>query len=278
MRILAVLLLFSVSAARAAPQDSAPLIDQAFRRMYAFDFLGAHAILDKSGRQDPGNPLNYSVRAAVYLFSELDRLRILQTDFFVDDDKLIDKKKLQPDPVLRVDLFRAVGQARRIANARLALKPDDRDALFAMCMSSSIVTDYTALVERKQWRSLSMAKQTNLYAQKLLALDPPFYDAHLAVGVTEYVIGSLPFFLRWLVRIDQIQGSKERSFEILGLVALHGKYYAPYAKILLAVGYLREKRPRDAQRYLAEFASEYPENQLVRRELERVNGMLRKGR
>jgi tetratricopeptide (TPR) repeat protein len=253
-------------------------IDKAFQRLYNCDFAGAQAILEESISKDPTNPLLYSVRAATYLYGEMDRLRILETDFFIDDQKVATKKKLQPDPNVRVKFFQAVEDARRRANARLAANPNDRDALFALCMSASVVTDYTALVDRRQWRSVFLAKQTNFYAQKLLSLNPPFYDAHLTVGTVEYILASLPFYLRWLVHFDQIQGNKEKGIENLKQVAWHGQYYGPFAKILLAVVYLRENKPQEARIYLAEVARDYPENPLIRKELDKVNRKLSGGK
>jgi len=37
-----------------------------------------------------------------------------------------------------------------------------------------------------------MAGQANVYAQKLLAMRPPMYDAYHTVGMIEYVMGSVP--------------------------------------------------------------------------------------
>ncbi len=248
--------------------------ERAFQRLYNCDFAGAQTILDESISKDSSNPLLYSVRAATYLYGEMDRLRILETDFFINDDKVATNKKLRPDPNVRVKFFQAVEDARQRANSRLASKPDDRDALFALCMSASVVTDYTALVERRQLRSVFLARQTNFYAQKLLSLNPPFYDAHLTVGTVEYILASLPFYIRWLVHFDQIQGSKEKGIENLKQVALHGQYYGPFAKILLAVVYLREKKPQEARIYLSEVARDYPENPLIRKELDKLNRKL----
>ncbi len=249
-------------------------LETAFHHLYNCDFAAAHSILNEAISKDPSNPLLYSVRAATYLFGEMDRLRILETDFFIDDKKVSTKKKLQPDPNVRHNFFQAVDGARQRANSRLAANPDDRDALFALCMSASVVTDYTALVERRQWRSVLLARQSNSYAQKLLKLNPPLYDAHLTVGTVEYILASMPFFLRWLVHFDQIQGNKEKGIENLKLVARHGQYYGPFAKILLAVVYLREKKPHEARSYLAEVARDYPGNPLIQKELEKVNRKL----
>jgi hypothetical protein len=263
--------------AQPARVDTSTPIGQAYARMYNFDFAGTHAILDQQIRQNPDFAFSYSVKAAALLFSELHRLKILQMEFFEDDDKVVTRTKLLPDPVLRVEFFRLIDVARQKANARLVTHPDDREALFTLCMSSGLATDYAALVERRRFGSFTLAKQTQVYALKLLALKPPYYDAHMTVGSVEYVVGSLPFFLRWFVRIDQIEGSKEKAVEHLQLVAQRGRYYGPFAQILLSIIYLREKRPRDAERLLAGLTAEFPENPLIRRELARAGELARRG-
>jgi len=253
--------------------DTSTSEGQAFARMYEFDFSGAHAILDREVVRDAASPLPYSVKAAAFFFSELDRLKILQTEFFEDDDKVVDRRKLSPDPAIRRQVFRLFELTRQHAAARLAQHPGDREALFALAMASGLETDYAALVERRRLGSFSLAKHSQAQALKLLALDPPYYDAHLTTGSVEYVVGSLPFFLRWFVRIDQVEGSKERAVEHLRIVAEKGRYYGPFARVLLSVIALREKRPWEAESLLAGLCLEFPLNPLFRRELERTRAL-----
>jgi hypothetical protein len=241
--------------------------------MYNFDFAGAHATLDRAIARQPDAPLNHAVKGVAYLFSELDRLKILQMDFFADDERVIDRRKLTPDPAVRAEIFRCIARARELANARLAAHPTDRDALFAHCIASGLTTDYAALIERRRLASFSLARETQVWARKLITLDPPVYDAYLAVGTVEYVLGSLPFFIRWFIRIDNIEGSKQKAASDLELVAEHGRYYGPFARVLLSVIHLREKRPREAEKLLAGLVEEYPANSLLKRELARVRGM-----
>jgi tetratricopeptide (TPR) repeat protein len=252
--------------------------DVAFRHLYNADFAGAQKVIDEAIRQEPENALYYAVRAATHHFSEMDRLRILETDFFLDDEKIASKVKLKPDPAVRNAIYQSLDQARNLARARLNADPNDRDALFTMCMASSVITDYTALIERRQWRSVGLASDVNTYAQKLLALKPPVVDAYLNVGAVEYIVGSLPFFVKWFVHYDQIQGSKEKGLEQLRMVAVNGRYYAAYAKILLAVAFLREKKLPEARNWLAEFARDYPDNQIVRREIESIDRRIAQGK
>ena len=101
-----------------------------------------------------------------------------------------------------------------------------------------------------------------------MALNPPDYDAHLTLGMVEYVVGSMNAFFRLFVHFDQIKGSRQQGAEHLKLVAEHGRYYPPMARILLAVIYLRDKRPEAALPLLTDLAREYPENPLLQREAE----------
>jgi hypothetical protein len=279
---LALSLLVAPQAPAPAPPPPAPAvgaIDRAFGRLYNFDFPGALAILDEQAHTDPSNPLIYSVQAGTYLFMEMDRLKVLQFQFFLDNDNMVDGTAgLKPDPAVRARLFAALTAARARAQARLATSPRDVDALFAMCMAAGVETDYTALVENRTWRSLKLARETTKHADTLLALRPPFYDAYLNFGSLEYVVGSLPFFIRWFVHYDGVEGSKQRGIEQLKLTAHNGRYYGPFAKILLAVVSLREKKAAEAEKLLSGLAQEFPENELFKRELVRVSTLAKKGR
>jgi hypothetical protein len=259
---------------RAEPAPNDP-IEAAFERMYDYDFTGAHAALDAHVQAEPGDPLSYSTRAAAYLFAELGRLKILESEFFMHDENLVDGRRLQADPEVRRRFLEAVATARKLATSRLGKEPDDRNALFAMAMSACVVADYTGLVERRQWRFLTLSKETKRYADKLLALNPPVYDAYYNVGILEYVVGSLPFFIRWFVPLDKVEGDKRKGIDALKIVARQGRYYGPFSRVLLAVVSLREGKLSDAQTLLAGLARDYPHNALFAKELARLNDRVR---
>ena len=257
-------------AAQVERVDNETALQRAYGRLYNFDFTGAQEILDRQRRVDPQAPLLVATKAAAYLFSELSRLRILELDFFTDDEKVVDRRKLVPDPVVRQKFFATVAESDKLANARLASKPDDPDATLALCMTTGLVTDYAALIEKRRFGSFALAKQSHVWARKLLDLKPPVTDAYMTFGTAEYIVGSLPFFVRWFVHLDQVEGSKRKGIDELELVAKEGKYYGPFARILLAVIALREKRPWDAEALLVRLTADYPENPLLRKELERT--------
>ncbi|HOL71283.1 MAG TPA: hypothetical protein PLP04_02265 [Bryobacteraceae bacterium] len=266
----AALLLLAAAGLPGQNANGTPAIHQALERLYSFDFAGTHRILDRHLTEKPDDPLGYMVRASAYLFSELHRLGILEAEFFVDDERITAKKKGRPDEEVKRAMQEALAQARRHAEVRLEANPRDEDALFTMSAVSGIETDYAALVEKRQLGSLAYARQSQKFAVRLLDQNPHYYDAYLTAGVSEYLVGSMPFFMRWFARFDRVKGSKKQAVENLKLVAQSGTFLRPFAKILLSIIYLREKRPEESERMLREFACEYPDNPLIRRELARL--------
>lgn len=258
------------SAAQVEKADTETALKRAYARLYNFDFNGAHEVIDRQRQVDPQQPLLQATNAAAYLFSELDRLRILELDFFTDDDKVVDRRKLVPDPAIRTKFFQTVDESDKLANARLAKKPDDPDALLALCMTSGLVTDYAALIEKRRFGSFALAKKSHVWAKKLLDLKPPVVDAYMTFGTAEYIVGSLPFFFRWFVHMDNVEGNKKKGIDELELVAKEARFSGPFARMLLSVIAMREKRPRDAEALLSGLANDFPQNPLIQKELARA--------
>jgi len=275
MRLGILVFLFSASAFAAAEPAS---IDQAFQDLYNFRFPASHEVLNRYIARHPNEPLPYAVSAAAYLFFELDRLGILESEFLIDDKRISHKDKpLQPDPAVRAAFMKALDETQSHANSALAANPNDKDALLALCIDQGVTMDYMAFIEKHQFRSLTPAERSNSYAQRLLRLDPHFYDAYLTAGLSEYLVGSLPFFVRWFVHFDNVSGSKEKGVESLERVASQGHYLRPFAKILLGIIDLREKKYWEAKKLIAELSQAYPENPLFRKEQAKLNARMAGG-
>ncbi|MFB3853937.1 MAG: hypothetical protein ACE148_08955 [Vicinamibacterales bacterium] len=263
----------SARSVSASDESMTTAVDRAFMRLYGYDFAGAHAVLDEAALASPDDPLVHAVRGAAWLFGEFDRLKILELNFFADDERVTDRR-LKPDQGTREKLFDATAKARRLALARLQRAPGDAHAMFALCTAAGVETDYVALVEKRYFRSYSLSKESQAYARKLLAMEPPVYDAYLTLGSVEYVVGNLNFFFRLFVRFEGIEGSKRKAIDLLGKVAESGRYYRPFAKVLLAAIYFREKQPREALALLQDLQRQFPGNMLVRREIGRVTEVI----
>jgi hypothetical protein len=268
------LCVWSVSAgAQRMPLPVQPsMLDSGFTGLYNLDFTGAQKDFATWQAEHPDDPVGPVSEAAGFLFSEFNRLGVLEAQFYENDDAWAGRQKLTPDKNVRDQFKEAIGRAEGLASARLAKDPKDRDALFAMTMSSGLQADYAALIEKRNTASLHYTKEASMWGQQLLAECQDCYDALLATGFTKYVIGSLPAPLRWMLRVGGLPGDKKGGISDLEMTAAHGHYLAPFARILLAIAYVREKDRARALELLAGLHNDFPANTLFPREMERLQG------
>jgi hypothetical protein len=259
------------TAVAADPPASAVSLDSGFRFLYGLDFEHAHQAFAAWQRQYPENPLGPVCEAAGLLFSEFNRLGVLEAQFYLDDKSFQARQQFTPDPALRSRFEAALDQAEKWAQARLAKDSKNRDALFAMTMASGLRADYAGLIEKRNLASLHFTKQATAWAQQLLVVDPGCYDAHLATGVSQYIVGSMSAPVRWLVRLGGVSGDKEAGIRELQVTADRGQYLAPFARILLAIAAVREKNMARARELLVTLRNDFPQNPLFAREITRLD-------
>lgn len=261
----------SVFCLAATPALSPSSLSSGYRMMYDLDFDRAHQVFQSWQQQHPEDPLGPASDAAGYLFSELHRLGILESQFYTDDKAFDARKKMTADPELKKQFEAALNLAEQRANATLARNSKDSDALFALTLSSGLKADYAALIEKRNMASLSLTKEASTRAQTLLAADPNRFDAYIATGIGKYIIGSMAAPVRWLLRVGGFAGDKNAGIEELKLTAQKGTYLGPFARILLAIAYVRDKDKPKAREILSSLRDEFPNNPLFAREISRID-------
>ena len=260
----------SASADAAAPSTVGTALDRGYLGLYNLDFTGAQKNFSAWEALHPEDPVGPVSRAAGFLFSEFNRLGVLEGQFYDNDESFTARSKLTPDPAVHSQFQAAIDQAQRLARARLTKDAQDRDALFAMTMASGLQADYAALIEKRNLASLHFTKEASAWAQQLLAICNDCYDAQLATGFSKYIIGSMAAPVRWLLRMGGLPGDKQAGIADLQLTAQHGHYLAPFARILLAIAYVRDKDKPRALQLLTSLRTQFPGNTLFPREIIRL--------
>src|SRR5262249_40077284 len=126
------------------------------------------------------------------------------------------------------------------------------------------------LIEKRNMASLKFTKEASASAQQLLAICPDCHDARLATGFSKYIIGSMAAPVRWILRMGGLPADKQGGIADLKTTAEHGHYLAPFARILLAIAYVREKKRPEAIQLLADLRRDFPGNTLFPREIARL--------
>ena len=260
----------AASAAAGPDAITGTALDRGFLGLYNLDFTGAQKDFSSWEVQHPDDPVGPVSEAAGFLFSEFNRLGVLEGQFYDNDDAFTARSKLSPDPVLHDHFQAAIDQADKLAHARLNQNGKDQDALFALTLSSGLQADYAALIEKKNLASLHYTKEASTWAQQLLAVCSNCYDAQVATGFSKYIIGSMSTPVRWLLKMGGLPGDKKGGMADLQLTAQHGHYLAPFARILLAIAYVRDKDKVRALELLSSLRVQFPGNTLFPREIARL--------
>jgi hypothetical protein len=238
--------------------------------MYNLEFDEAHRSFGDFERAHADDPFGPTSDAAAYLFDQFDRLGVLQTELFVDDEMFLDRAKPTPDTTLRDGFKRDLALSQKLADAVLRRSPRDHEALLASVLNLGLESNYLALVEKRELAALTYTKRARLAAEKLLAVDPTCYDAYLAIGVENYILSLKPAPVRWLLRLYGAETDQQVGVQKLELTASRGHYLLPFARLLLAVAALRAGNRQRARELLQNLAQAFPKNQLYRRELARL--------
>jgi len=268
--ILAVAVSLAVAADTPSPVVPASL-QRGYNQAYNLNFKGAQREFAGWQLEHPQDPVGPASEAAGLLFAELDRLGVLESQFFIKDSAFAARPKLTPDPAVKSRFEAALARAEAGARQALAKDAKNHDALFTMSLVYGLRADYAALIEKRNVGAISYTRQASDWAEKLLKAAPDYYDGYLASGISKYIIGSMAAPVRWLLRIGGYSGDKRAGIQELEIAAQKGRYLGPFARLLLAVAYLRQNDRSRARELLAGLESDFPQNPLFPRELARLD-------
>lgn len=252
----------------AQPQNP---LDLGFRDMYNLSFQSAHNEFGVWMQQHPDDPFGPAADAAAYLFSEFDRLGILDIELFADNERFEHRQRPSSDSAVKAAFLQRLSQADRIADSRLKSDPNNPHILFTKTLINGLESDYQGLIEKSDLSALTYSKRAGELAKETLTADPSLYDAYLGVGIENYMLGLKPAPIRWFLSMTGAETNKTEGIRQLQLTAEKGNYLAPFARLLLAVAAIRDKQNARAKELLSGLSHEFPGNTLYARQLARIH-------
>jgi len=252
------------------PLTGTPLNDGYFD-LYNLDFAGAHTHFEHWIATHSEDPLGPASDAAAYIFTEFDRLGVLDIELFADDNRFESRERPDIDPVLKKGFNDRADQADRLADAALARNPNDADAYYVKALTSGMRADWSSLIDRHEYGAFRYSELASKYAKQALALNPTLYDANLAVGVENYMLSLKAAPIRWFLGMAGAGTNKDEGVRLLKLTAEQGHYLAPFARLMLAVGELRDGHTQQGKAILVGLSQQFPRNTLYQRQIARLH-------
>lgn len=249
-----------------------PALLKGYDALYVQKFSEARTDFSSWAAEHPEEPFGQVCIAASYLFEELYRQGVLTSDFFLNERRFLKGIKGKPNAERILKFFDALEKARELARGRLEKDAEDPEALFALTLADGMESDADSILLKKNLDSLKRMKEANEYAKELLAKRPDAGDSYVALGIANYIIGSLSGAKRFFLWFGGIHGDKQLGMAQLQKAAEQGRYLRPFAKILLALAARREKKPALAEKLLRELRDEFPASPLFAAEYAKIMG------
>jgi tetratricopeptide (TPR) repeat protein len=260
--------------AAALPSDVIELRREGNAAMYNIDYATARVKFEEIRKRLPNHPAGDLYLATVTWLEHLNRSRRLQTRLYRDESSFYAgaekaKEESEGDTVDQaVDrAFRdRMAQAKTKALALVARNKNDADALYFLGAYYGVMAGYEASTARKFFAAMRNGSRSVDAHQKVLKLQPEYYDAYLSVGMYDYIVGTLPFAYKAIAAIAGVRGNKERGIKRLQTIIEKDVATADDSRVMLLAIYQNEKRHEESLAILRHLSEKYPRSYLLKLE------------
>lgn len=244
-----------------------PLVDRAFDHFSNLEYDQALEIFRSLARRDPGNPDFRNHLAQTILYRELYRVGALESELVSGSNPFLRRPKVEPSEADRREFTEAIAESLALTERRLAENPNDIEALYVRGVSLGLKSNYDFLVRKAWMDALRSATDSRKLHQRILEIEPSHVDARMIPAIHDYVVGSLPWYIKVIGFLAGFRGDKQGGIATLERVARDGVRQRDNARFLLAAVYRRERRAKDAVPLIEALIRDFPRNYILRMEM-----------
>jgi tetratricopeptide (TPR) repeat protein len=258
---LSCLLLVTILAQGLRDEAYGSAVKEALDPMYRLDYEEAIERLASLGERFPEHPGPPLSQAATLWLRELFRRQELDDlDRFISPGYFTSPTPRRMPEDEREAFDKLLAHSESLSRQRLERRPGDRDARYYLGSVEAIRGAFAITVGRDKLAALRHGKKAYQYHKEILDEDPDYEDAYMTVGMYEYVLDNLPWYIKWIAVIAGYTGSEKLGFEYLVRAAEKGRLVDIDARVLLMVLYVREHHYDYGLQLARDLHHLYPEN------------------
>ena len=241
-------------------------MQDAHDRFYILDYDGALARFEAVAQAHPEDPMASAYVLMVVVFRELYHQDLLDTTLYAHDSFFSSKRRIEVAPDVRQRIDKLTDDVTGLCDRRIHNDPNDKNAFFARGYARAMHATFATLVDHSFVAAARQGLQARNDSEAALKIDPEYTDAKLAIGVQQFAIASLPRFVRLMVGIAGVGGSKEKGLELLREVAAKGIVNSVEARTALSLFLRHDARYDEALAVEQTLVKQYPRDYLFRLE------------
>lgn len=259
--------LISWPAFAASKNSQSPLTNPCFIEFFNNEYDRAIPCFERELKANSNDPNAYNHLAQAILYHQLFIHGALETELVSSTNPFLSMPKMQVAPDTAAHFSRLIQKSLELSQAELKHNPRDVNALHAFGVAHGLLANYEFLIQKNWIGALRDAAADRNANEKILDIEPNFVDARLVTGLYNYVVGSLPLYMRALGFLGGFhlgKADKEEGIREIQEVSQRGALDRYDADVLLAAIFRREHRPQDAIPLLEKLAAQFPRNYLFR--------------
>jgi tetratricopeptide (TPR) repeat protein len=153
-------------------------------------------------------------------------------------------------------------KSESLANAILAKNRKDKDGRYFLATVNGLQSTFAITIDHSLWEAFRHGNKAYSQCKQLIEEDPNYYDAYLTAGIYEYVVGSIPWYWKWMALMIGARGTKKQGFEHLALASEKGQYNRNEAQLVGMVLHVREGQYKESLAIARTLAERFPRNYL----------------
>jgi tetratricopeptide (TPR) repeat protein len=261
-------------AGRAQTSPEQDLVSLAIEHLRNLEYDVAKEQLRRCTDTQPSDLRAWNYLAIATLYGEMFERGVLEASVYGEGGEIFKAGKVAVTPAFQQELLSMLNKTQQLAEERLKNNPNDKDAMYWAGVGHGTHATYHFALRKEYMPALHEATAAYQYHSDLLRLDPTYVDSYLVVGMNNYIVGSLPWYIKAVAALTGRHGDRAQGLSQIKKVTEQGNFAREDAKLMLAVLYQREKTYASALTLYQEMARSYPRNYLLQYEVSGLFGMV----
>jgi tetratricopeptide (TPR) repeat protein len=237
--------------------------ESGFAHLLNQDYDKAEQVFVSLEKENPRHPAPPLYQASIHWLKEMERRQDISLNRFLAPTYFYNKTNMVMPPQERTDFFAELQKSEDLARAILQKDRLNKDARYFMATVFGLRASFAITIDHGLREAFSNGNKSYSYTKQLVEEDPKYYDAYLTLGIYEYTVGLIPWYMRWMIYvIGGGRGSKEEGLAHLKLATDNGEYVKDQAQVVSMVLNVREQHYPEALEQARNLAAQFPRSYL----------------
>jgi len=233
-----------------------------FEHILNMDYDKAEQVFASLAKEYPQHPAPPLYSASIPWLKEMDRRQDLSLSHFIAPTYFTNKTNDIMPPQERTAFFTNLQQSESLCRAILSKNRNDKDGRYFMATAYGLRASFAITIDHSLREAFTYGNKCYSLTKQLTGEDPAYYDAYMSRGIYEYIVGLIPWYMRWMAFVIGMHGGKEEGLAHLKLAAEKGQYVHDQAELASMVLGVRERKYAEALELARDMSTRFPRSYL----------------